>query len=654
MSSAEQSLAVNSGVNVGLGDVGAGPLSAAFPASISTLEKPAWLAEKLANQAASPVRAPALSAKASVLEALAAKSPLEAVSVTVTLEGNEVDWDLFKKVADDDSARLAFINQRRTDLVAAQKPLVDWLLARGASAVESFWSTNQLSATIPAGLAPELATQKGVTELSLPTTFVEGVSYSGSQSKNGTLLTDFYAVSIDGRAGSRSGGGDIRIGIYEPASIVNRDHVGWRDWAGGPSRIQIVRDCTQTSCPSTSATTTNNHGTLVTWAAAGSIEQGQDSAYPGTDTVAQRERSGHLKEAAIYFYKGGDNLSYKRAINQAVADGVDVFNHSGGGDAPTICNPSANPDGVNQTLQAAVSAGMVVTACGGNSGSTSCKAWWPGFRTETLGVNGLDSYDATWDYGYLGMLSDASRGGVPILVGGTYASTTYGIDLVAPGRLTSWFSHTGSTGYASTEPAAAGCSVASPVVAGAVGALRNSFQAVGWPTQYAEGLMVNMLALGDGWDADTGQKRNVYMSNLSGAGRIRMHWPSAQNLTSPWGWGWRSFTIHQGETVKWPVWDSGPESSAVQQWKWAAFWMESDLNNVADIDFQVVNTCPPGGGTTPVRGDASRSLRSHFMLLQSEISGRCLEMQAYGYYVPPEGRVVWSADYFHSGYTWHH
>jgi hypothetical protein len=186
-------------------------------------------------------------------------------------------------------------------------------------------------------------------------------------------------------------------------------------------------------------------------------------------------------------------------------------------------------------------------------------------------------------------------------------------------------------------------------VTAAAGALRNAFSSIGWTTTSAPALMVNMLLMGDAWDANSGNDRRTRLSDLSGGGRIHMHWPSSTDLTAPWGWGWRSFVIHQGQTISWNVGSSAPESPLIQQWKWAALWFESDLQNVADIDFEVYDTCPPGGGEILVASDSSRDLRARFMLLQPEIANRCLQMRAYGYLVPSGGRVVWSADYFHSG-----
>jgi hypothetical protein len=156
-----------------------------------------------------------------------------------------------------------------------------------------------------------------------------------------------------------------------------------------------------------------------------------------------------------------------------------------------------------------------------------------------------------------------------------------------------------------------------------------------------------MLLMADGWDGDTGGIKSAYMSTWSGAGRIRMHSP--YDLTGPWGWGWRSVTIYNGQTLSWTVGSAGAESSLIRGWKWATFWHEPNLDSVADIDFKVINTCKVGGGEELVGLDNGYALRAHFVLGQTQISGKCLEMRAIGYNVPPEGRTVWSADYYHSG-----
>jgi hypothetical protein len=130
-----------------------------------------------------------------------------------------------------------------------------------------------------------------------------------------------------------------------------------------------------------------------------------------------------------------------------------------------------------------------------------------------------------------------------------------------------------------------------------------------------------------------------------------MHWPSSENLTPPWGWGWRAVHLSPHESVTWPVSDALPESSAITQWKWAVLWTSydgshDDLDHVTDIDFQVEDTC---AGNATIVGDHGYDLRARFRLDRAQISGRCLQMRATAFSVPPAGVTFYSADYFHSG-----
>ncbi|MCU0694081.1 MAG: S8 family serine peptidase, partial [Polyangiaceae bacterium] len=124
----------------------------------------------------------------------------------------------------------------------------------------------------------------------------------------------------------------------------------------------------------------------------------------------------------------------------------------------------------------------MVSACGGNDGAASCTAWYPGTRTDTISVNGLDTSDTSLDYNSLAMMEKASRGGMAIRTFTGYARTTPVIDLAAPGVFRLYFSHPstigGDTGYQS-EPRG-GCSYATPVVTAAAGSLRNAFKTIGW------------------------------------------------------------------------------------------------------------------------------------------------------------------------------
>ena len=631
-----------------LRDDGLGTYSAKPPAANKNPEGARPSAEK-AQWEAAQARVPAPAPNSAVLAELRERWPDELVSVTVNLSPVEADWSAYKALVDDPS-RQAFADARASALAPMQEPVVEWFARHDAKDVESFWAFNQVRGTVAAKVAAELLSIPNVVSIHLPAPLTPGVAYDGVYSRVGTRLWSFFTNGLDGSGGNRTYSGNrVRIGVFE-AAMLNRNHVGWQYNGGGWSRLTHVKDCAQVGCPATGAPAdpSDSHGTRVTQLAAGSIEGGQDPSFPGTGTYEQIRRSGHSNGSEIYFYTGNGSDPISRAIQATISDGVDILNLSlqfGG-----MCDRSWDVSGINAALISARQAGVLINACGGNvSHGAGCTIWYPGLRPDTLAVNGLDSASTNTSYNTLQAMAQASRGGLPIRTFSGIASTTPGIDLMAPGVFQLWFAQSGTTGYANQS--AGGCSFATPVVSGAAADLRNAFSSIGWTTTSAEALMVNMLVLGDSWDADTNGYRPSRLSSLSGAGRIHMHWPSSQDLTAPWAWGWRPVTIGPNQWQSWPVGDAGPESSSITQWKWAAVWYEPDLSNVADLDFYVYDTCPPGGGPPVlVASDLSYDLRARFTLNQSQIAGKCLEMRVHGTAVPANStRTVWSADYYHSG-----
>lgn len=470
--------------------------------------------------------------------------------------------------------------------------------------------------------------------------------YDGVASRTATRIQFMLDAGFDGGNGNRlEPSQPVRVGVFE-AGMPNHDHVGWRD-CGSPfcaSRVLAKKNCEVLPCLESTAgpATTGPHGTIVAYIAAGSIEANQDPSYPGWQTDAQRRRSGHLPEARLVFYTGGGSDAIANGIRQAAADGVDVLNLSlGWGPA---CDPNLDVSGINAALEAARKAGVVVVACAGNSGAETCSSWYPAVRTDTLAINGLASDEVLAPYDTLRMLPVASRGGLPVRVYNGWTGTTPVVDLAAPGRLHGFARHEGSTGYDVTG--AAGCSVAAPVVTAAVGALRHAMHEMGQLVT-AESLMANMLLMGDGWEPEHGEHLRVGLSPLSGAGRLRMHWYG--DLAPPRSWTTHVVDVHEDETVALVTGDSGPESSAFTQCKWAGLWFEDDLSRVADLDFFLYDACPPEGGETLVAMDIGFGLRTRFDLRQPEIAERCLELRVVGTAVPPEGRRVWLASYCHGG-----
>jgi hypothetical protein len=606
---------------------------------------PPNLTDKQALEKLVPVTA-SLDSRAKAARTLAALPPESPLSVTILLSEPAFDWEGYR--AADRTSQVGLLQAGRAVQRQTQANVRALLSAHGVSDIEDYATINHLRASMTPKLASALLQLPEVVDIQFAAKSHPDAAYSGLESTSGTLLDSFFNAGYAGATGHTTST-PARLAIIESNSGTefNASHVGWKT-SSGSSRIASTRNCGLVGCPTVATSSTGvDHATLVTWVAAGSIQAGQDSAFSGVNTVQQRSRSGHAGTSSIYWYgDGGNSDGVKRAIDQAITDGTDVINMSlSMGDI--ACNSTLNYSGINESMRAAMNAGIVILVAAGNGGNGgACNIGYPGLRPENLAVAALNSTNSATAYTALGIAWYSSMGSLPIRTFNGAAVTTAGVDISTPGDFTNYFMN-GTNTYGTDT--IGGTSLATPVMAGAAVDLRAAFAAIGWPYTDARGTMVNLLAMGDSWDATTGATI-TRMSTLSGAGRFRGHYPSSANLVAPWGWGWHAFNIAQGQTVTWTVWDAGPESSALNEWKWATYWDEPDLQNVADIDFYVYDTCPAGGGAPVlVAYDSGYSLRAHMKLTASQIRGRCLEMRAYGYAVPANGRVVYTADFFHSG-----
>jgi len=367
--------------------------------------------------------------------------------------------------------------------------------------------------------------------------------------------------------------------------------------------------------------------------------------------------------AYIRYYLSGD-ASLEGAlhgIETAVADGVDVINMSW---TETVCNATTDAGGINEMLQNAANAGVVLVACAGNTSRSSfpgCQIASPAYRPEVIGVGQLYSTSSVsgspptyvWTpYNSLIIKDESSKGGVPIQTSSSVTGFLAGVGLLAPGCFDDLYKKV--SGVNTYTDSACGTSLASPVVAGMVGLMRNAWWTVGWPRNDARLMMTNALLMGDSWDGSTVRTGSAPMDWVAGAGRPRIHWPSNVDLVTPWSWGQRSFVIHNNETVVIPVNGGSVMPASATQWKWAVAYTWNDpsagaggLQNVPDVDFYVDDIC--GGVTTNLYSDIGYDVRSRFRLTQSQIAGHCLQMRAFGYSVPPLGVTIYSADYYHSG-----
>lgn len=583
----------------------------------------------------------------------------EPIRVSILLPEVKTSWRAMQD-GPTTARREHLIKLREDQLRNSQSRAIDYLTRIKAKDIVSHWIANSIEATIEARHVPDLVGQPDFEDVGAPVP-VAPLAWDGRWVQDALRTTSAHALGIDAHRGSKLGNGRIKIGIVEGALDAGRKwppraHAGWkRSDDPGRSRIVTSKLCRATGCTDhpTGNSVAGGHGALVAEVAAGSIEAGQDPTFPGVKTSAQRQRSGQAIEAYIRYYLISTGASIVTAIESAIRDGVDILNLSW--EVPnTRCDATANADGsLNAALVNATNSGTIIVASAGNELNTgACNISYPALRTEALAIGQLNSTNdhPLASYTTLPVSAKSSRGGVPIKTFDGVPSSIAGVGLIVPGCYSFGYNMTGSMSNYGIE--ACGTSFAAPAVSGLLGIMRHAWWQAGFAKNDARMMMTNALLLGDGWNGATIQQKGLHP--VTGAGRPRLHWPSNSDLVAPWGWGQRVITIHQGETITWPVGNGGPMSPSVTLWKWATLYTWTDpaggaggLSNVPDIDFYVDDTC--NGTTITIDHDTSRDTRARFRLTKERISGKCLRMRAYGHSIPPGGATFYSADYFHSG-----
>jgi hypothetical protein len=579
----------------------------------------------------------------------------EPVRLLIMLEN--LPFDFGRLAEADDALREGLIAKREAQLAPSQDLVLDRAKALGAKEMARFWiGGNDVLVSIPASAVRTLATLPGVIGLELDEMGGQSdAAYTAGDSASGMGAHALAAAGYDGNNNSKNGASEeLRIALLEhdsPCDDTNYptpSHPAFADWSGGPSRIKAVWSCAGGNCSAT-ANTGGGHGQVVAGAAMQSTLSGED---PSLVFPQDRfDRTAASREGEIYFYNIGCWYTGVRgALQRAVTDGADIGNMSFS--FPT-CDAGFDHSNVNQTLYDATWSGMLLVGSSGNaSGSLTdvCEVAWPSYRPEVISVAGLNtSWDGT-TYANTNLgIGVSSLGGMPIQSRSGAAGTAAGVDLTAPGvirLLTTANGYSGDVG---------GSSVAAPLVAGSAANLRDAFYSLGHGAQTVNAyrFLVNMLLMGDGWNGwnfgtveygfDTAKP-----NRRSGYGRTMMWYPHSNSVSGPWAWGTHSFKIMQGQTVTFPVWDAGPESNSIEEWKWAVTWYNTDLEYLDDVDISVYNTCPVGGGPAQyVAGQNDYDWRNRVRLTAAQIGGKCLEMRIYGYSIRPEGLWVDMADMYH-------
>ncbi len=602
------------------------------------------LAERRAERGDDPpVR---ISTTQRTLDRVAKRPADERVRLMVSVDAPRLDFATFRDR--DTDTRRALVDERRVDLEPVQRRVGERIEALGGTVLGRRWISTHVLVEVPAELVPEVAALAEVVDVALDDETTPLASYDGADIRENTLAEDLLAAGYDGLSGSRSGG-RVRIGVIESNGGTNwptTNHVGWRSWLNSFSRLTAVYACNGAGCSTTNSTANGyTHGNAVTWAVGGDITDGQDAGI--ANAHSREERSGVAPESSLYYYSDGGNCGgIESALEQALVDGIDVVNMSLGVGAGR-CDPDF--DCANQAIRNANDAGILLVAAAGNANHPgTCTLDYPALRNEVLAVGSLAT-DTAVDYDTATLLGDSSQGPIATELHSGLVRDTAGVDLTAPGCYTKHFTW-GPNGYNGWAPC--GTSMASPIVAGTAANMRDMFDSIGWngPVTDAKALMVNMLLLGDKWNFSTGGDLSYGISDTSGFGRMKAHFPTSASLSGPWGWGWRTEVLQQGQTKTWTVGSAAAESAWVTQFKWAVTWFDDDLDESSDVVIRVYDTCPAGGGAPQyIAGDSGYNLRKSIRLNQAQISGRCLEMRATAYQAPAGGVTIYSADYWHGG-----
>ncbi len=576
------------------------------------------------------------------LEKARSMSPDEEIEVRLFLAPQEFDFSRFRREDPEETLR-----DLKSQLTPGWESVASRSATLGAEVKNKYWLDNSVVIVVRAGKLADLLEETKARAVYIDDLQEEYTSADGIDLNDMTLGTTLFMQGIKGETGGRSSlnGNNVKLGFID--SPLNTTHVGFLDGAGGPSRIVSNLDCTSGSCVPGPSSSAASHGTTVVSIAAGSIQQGQHPFV--TDPIEQRRRSWTTSETDIYYYRAGNSGPKLAAMQDAIIQGVDVMNWSGVFlSSCNTCTPTADCGGLNDAIRDLMEAGVLFVQSAGNDDITGspCNVNWAGFRPAVISVTGAETIDGADPYDDLPAPTYLSSGNVAITTVSGFNTQTNAVDLMAPGALD--FTYTNNSNFDAIPSASAATSWAAPVVTGLAGLLREAFATKGYDMTDAYMLKANVLLMGD-YDKRTQPYDDLYYnppSSTMGHGRVRAHWPYSPLLVAPWGWGWRSFRIYQGEERSWPVWSTGPESSAITKWKWVVFTKEHDLTATSFIIARVYDTC---AGAGYVKGDYTATINKRITLDGADIGGRCLEMRVYGYQVPPEGVELYSADYFQSG-----
>ncbi len=448
---------------------------------------------------------------------------------------------------------------------------------------------------------------------------------------------EYRDAGLLGQSGSRRGG-RIRLGIVESTNPFDRRHPGFNT-AAGTTRVMRLATCNGSGC-TTVPVGTNGHGTAVASIAAGSVLDGQGTPLPTECSFGANVCSHGLTQALIYGYSVTGTFSTPWIA--AYYDYVDIINVSTGFSVWDCSTPElvALQGGNDRDIaRALIALGVTIVAATGNVTQTGCLAF-PAIMPAVLAVGSvrwalqpggsIPYWNAPWE-------PTAIAGPLPVRARDGFLSSTAGVDIATEGYVQNHY--VVPNGYAS----GGGTSYASPRISAFAGMIQQLY-----PTLEPGRIMALIAAFGDASDGTTTGLRNTSVDPRVGFGRAFVHRFVSPDVTAPFGWGAQRHTLHAGQLIRYSVWGAGAEAPGITEWKWSVVNADEDETAASHFLAYVTNQCA-GQPETLVAIAEPGEFRRRVRLPGTSVSGRCLFMNLYGIYVPPEGVVLYTADYFHGG-----
>ncbi|MBK6692748.1 MAG: S8 family serine peptidase [Myxococcales bacterium] len=550
------------------------------------------------------------------------------------------DPEVFAMAKDlSDIERATSVQGRASRLRPIQDGFEAAVRAHGAKDISKFWIDNLVGLTLPAGRLGAALSIPGV--LDWDEVRSDGrdatVYWDMTHVRAAAGFNDYIDAGYRGQSGSRAYAGQapVRVGImeFQRQDISALNWVSWNHPGLVTGRLLNARICSAALCAESSGwlPSYSSHGTATTGFVAGSIEGfGGPFIYTPEDEVA---RSGVSSGATMHYYLVGTTEALIRGLEDGVGTlALDLMNMSF-----TICDRcGANTPGydcgfINGAIRNALNNGLLVVAAAGNDGHAgiACTQGYPAILPETLAVGG---YDSSWNgqtvladkpvagnyYPDGGGITGTARGGVAMRTFAGTSSAYAGVDILGPYHV----------GYAYGNPADplkvyypfSGTSASAPVLTGALALLKSGFYGLRGRQLSAKELIPLALVMGDSFAHVADGVANTYiradMSDVSGAGRLRMRLPS--NAAFP-GQAWQfdagSFDLRSTDVR------IGELATPFTHHRYALTWYGESTDALSDVDVAAYRVC--GGTETLIRAHADFDPRKRLHTLGTDVPPGC-------------------------------